>query len=168
MILLKTIQSQTSVNISTSSFKTKFDSELHKFRTFGQLKSQIKDSVNKSGTDIIPEDCSYYSYLDNYVTLRNCITHRAGRISEKEKEKDLEIRLPYISEEQFDTAKNDNSINELIPSTILRKWNLNDNVQLTLEEVEGIAYGLLKTLFEIFKHMYKAADKHVESLENKS
>lgn len=42
---------------------------------------------------------------------------------------------------------------------------MGDAVALTVHEVEGIAYGLLQTLFQIFKHMYKAADRHVETLD---
>lgn len=164
LVLLKTIQSQSSLSFPSSSFKEKFNSEINKLRTFGSLEKEIKKLIMKSGADIIPENCPYYTYLKNYVILRNCFTHRDGKITEKEIE--LEIRLLYISEEQIESAKNNDSINKLNPSTILRKWNLNDKIELTLNEVEGIAYGLIKTLFEIFRHMYKAADKHVEILEN--
>lgn len=162
LILLRTIQAQTTTSFPLKTFKEQLDSEKIKNRTFGTLENEIKALVAKSGNDIIPTDCPYYSYLKNYVTLRNCLAHRAGKISEKEK--DLEIRIPYISEEQIESAKKAVTTEQVIPQTIIRKWELNDTVKLTLHEVEGIAYGLLKTLFQIFKHMYKAADKHVENL----
>jgi hypothetical protein len=162
LILLRTIQSLTTITVPSKTFREHLELEKSKNRMFGTLETEIKALIAKSGGDIIPQDCPYYSYLKNYVTLRNCFTHRNGKITEKEK--DLEIRLPYISEEQIETAKKSISSDPITPQTIIRKWELNDTVRLTLQEVEGIALGLQKTLFQIFKHMYKAADKHVENL----
>ena len=162
LILLRTIQSQTEKTLSLESFKIQLDNERSKNRTFGTLEAEIKARVAKSGGDIIEENCLYYSFLKNYVTLRNCFTHRADRITGKENE--LEIRLPYISEEQLENAKNSRSSEPIIPQTVIRKWELDDIIKLNLQEVEGIAYGVLKTLSEIMKHMYKAADRHVANL----
>lgn len=163
LILLRTIQSQTEKTLSLKSFKVQLDNERSKNRTFGTLEAEIKARVAKSGEGIIEENCLYYSFLKNYVTLRNCFTHRGGRITEKENE--LEIRLPYISEEQLENAKKARSSEPIIPQTVIRKWELDDAIELNLHEVEGIAYGVLKTLSEIMKHMYKAADRHVANLE---
>jgi len=165
IILLKLILSQTSISFASVPFKEQFNKELNKVRKFGNLEEEIKKLVNKSGTDIIPVDCPYYSYLENYVILRNCLTHREGKITEKEKK--LEIRLPYISKEQIDSVKKEDSKESLNPQMIFRKWDLGDKVELSIQEVEGIALGLVQTLFQIFKHMYTAADRYVEKLEKK-
>ena len=165
LILLRVIQSQTSPTISAKDFNEQLDQERSKTRTFGTLENEIKARIKKSGDDIIESDSSYYSYLHHYVTLRNCLTHRGGRITAKEN--DLEIRLPYISEEQINNATKTDSTNPIIPQTIVRKWNLGDTINLNLQEVEGIAYGLLKTTTKILRHMYKATDRHVEHLIKK-
>jgi hypothetical protein len=163
LTLLRTIQLQTAKTISSESFKVELDKERSKNRTFGTLGGEIKARVAKLGGNIIEENCPYYSFLENYVILRNCFTHRGGRITEKENE--LEIRLPFISEEQLEKAKKARSSGPISPQTVIRKWELDDTIELNLHEVEGIAYGALKTLSEVMRHMYKAADRHVAKLE---
>jgi hypothetical protein len=69
-----------------------------------------------------------------------------------------------FTEEQIENAKNATTTSKITPQTIIRKWELTDTIKLTLHEVEGIAYGLLITMFQLFTHMYKAADRHVETL----
>lgn len=162
LILLRVIQSLSEPTISTENFNEKLENERSKTRTFGTLEEEIKGRVKKSGNDTIDTNSSYYSYLKHYVTLRNCLTHRGGKITMKES--DLEIRLPYISQEQIEAAIKSESIKTINPHTVLRRWNLGDTINLNLQEVEGIAYGLLKTSTKIMRHMYLAADKHVEGI----
>lgn len=162
LILLRVIQSLSESTVSAENFHEQLENERNKTRTFGTLEEEIKSRVKKSGNSTIDINSPYYSYLKHYVTLRNCLTHRGGKITTKES--DLEIRLPYISQEQIDAATKSESIKTLNPQAVLRKWNLGDTINLNLQEVEGIAYGLLKTSTEIMRHMYLAADKHVERI----
>lgn len=159
---LTVIQSLSDPTLSAESFNEQLEKERRRRRMFGELEKEIKEKVRESGNNIVDLNSPCYSYLKNYVTLRNCLTHRGGKITKKES--DLEIRLPYISQEQIDAAIKSESIKSINPQTALRKWNMGDTINLNLQEVEGIAYGLLKTSTEIMRHMYLAADKHVERI----
>jgi hypothetical protein len=165
IILLKSIRALSSTNVSSSIFNGHLEREKNKKRLFGQLAKNIQEVIAKIDGSIIPKDASYYSYLTNYITLRNCFTHRSGTITETEN--DLEIRLPYISEEQISAVKESKSPTSINPQTIVRKWDLDDKIELTLHEVEGLSFGLLKTVSQILRDMYKAAEKHVEQLAKK-
>ena len=164
-ILLKSIRALSSAKVSSSIFNGHLEREKDKKRLFGQLSKSIQEVIGNIDKNIIPDNAPYYSYLTNYISLRNCFTHRSGIITELEK--DLEIRLPYISEEQIAEAKESNSTEPINPQTIIRKWDVGDKIELTLNEVEGLSLGLLNTVRGIIRDMYKAADKHVETLSKK-
>lgn len=78
----------------------------------------------------------------------------------------MEIRIPFIDESQIIAAIERQAQGPISPQTAIIKWELNQKIEFHINEVEGIAYGLIKTLHEIIKHMYKAADVHVQTLEN--
>jgi hypothetical protein len=73
LILLRVIQLQTISTFPLEDFKGQLESERSKNRTFGTLEGEIRALVAKSGLDIIPIDSPFYSYLKNYVRLRNCL-----------------------------------------------------------------------------------------------
>jgi hypothetical protein len=77
----------------------------------------------------------------------------------------MEIRIPVIDQNQIREAMNPEFQGPIIPQTAIIKWELGQKIAFPINEVEGIAYGLIKTLHEIIKHMYKAADVHLQRLQ---
>jgi hypothetical protein len=162
--LMTAILKQTTMSVKSSSFKLPYESELEKIMPLGSLIDAIKGKVKDPDNKIVPIGCSVYGYCDNYILLRNCLLHKRGKISKFEK--NMEIRLPVILEEQLKAFVTDSLPDQIFPQTVIRKWGFGETIQLSLEEVEGISYGLMKTSFELIKHMYKFADNHLAGLEN--
>lgn len=163
LVMLNTLLAQTSLNFPGDSFSKKLEEERKSQRTFGKIYKDIVETVNRVSKDIIPEQSPYYRFLRSYIILRNCLAHKGGIISGKEI--DMEIRIPLIDEDQIKEAMKPEFQGPILPQTAIIKWELNQKIGFPINEVEGIAYGLIKTLHEIIKHMYKAADVHVQRLQ---
>lgn len=126
------------------------------------LVNEIRTKIYNIDQTIVQGESQYYDYFKNYIKLRNCLAHNNGIVSEKEL--DMEIRLPIITQDQIQEALSQEK-SKINPQTIIRRWNLNDQIKLEIGEVEGIAYGLIKVSFIVIKHIYKAADRHFEEIE---
>ncbi|MBI3219873.1 MAG: hypothetical protein HYZ44_10200 [Bacteroidetes bacterium] len=149
--LLRSLLEQTKLNFPTDSFKAKFAEEIEARSTFGKIYNEIIETVNKVSGDIIPDGSPQYRYLKNYILLRNCLAHKGGKISGKEI--GMEIRIPFIDETQIQEAIKPDFQGSLTPQTAIIKWELNQQIGFHINEVEGIAYGLTKTLHEIITHV---------------
>lgn len=160
--LMLALRKQISMKLTTAYLKETFSKEMSKYKTLGVLANEIYEKINKIDKKIMENEKQYYEYFENYILLRNCLAHKNGIISEDEV--GLEIRLPVITQDQIQKAiLGEEKV--LNPQTLIRKWKLGEQIKLNLNEVEGIAYGLIKVSFRIIKHMYKAADKHFEGIE---
>ncbi len=161
--LLLALRKQKSLSLSGKSLQEFYLGEINKYKTLGVLVNEIIEKINSIDKNIIKDEDQYYNYFKNYILLRNCLSHKNGLVTNNEI--DLEIRLPIITQAQIDDAIKKGNINKINPKTLIKRWQLNEHIQLKLNEVEGIAYGLMKVSNVIIKHMYKATDKHFAGLE---
>ena len=161
--LLLALRKQKSLLMSGESLREYYLGEISKYKTLGVLVNEIIEKINSIDMKIIKGEDQYYDYFKNYILLRNCLSHKNGLVTNAEA--DLEIRLPVITQEQIDDALKNDNIDKINPKTLIKQWQLHEHIQLELNEVEGIAYGLMKVSNIVIKHMYKAADKHFEGLE---
>jgi hypothetical protein len=147
--LMLALRKQKSMSLVGDLLKTHFQCEMEKFRTLGVLVNEVQEKIEKIDPTIIKDENQYYDYFRNYIKLRNCIAHNNGIVSKNEI--DMEIRLPVITQDQIHEALSQEK-SKIDPQTVLKMWNLNDQIQLEINEVEGIAYGLIKVSFVVIKH----------------
>lgn len=152
--LLTTILNLDGLSVPTKEFNQKYNDSSEYEITMGKLSRNIKKAIKEIDPNIIPSSCKKYGYLNHYSRLRNCLIHRGGWVV-SQKDTKMEIKFPKIEIDEVNIRL----------STTTKKWKLNDYVEFDSLESDGIASGISQTASEILEHMWKAADKYIEKIE---